>query len=101
MLTGSRNWPTPNMSSIIPNNSKHSVTGFSPCELVFGLNQRGKTPDRLTEFIENNYHSPPNRELDRIRETAAEAISKSQRYSESMSQMRKDNRPKRMPSVTW
>lgn len=65
------------------NNSKHRVTGFSPCELAFGLNQRGKTPDRLTEFIENEYHSPPARELNHIREVAVESINKSQRYLES------------------
>lgn len=64
------------------NNTKHSTTGFSPCELLFGVNQRGRVPDELTEYLDNQYHSEPARDLNAIRSVAAGAIAQKQAYSE-------------------
>lgn len=65
------------------NNTKHSTTGYSPCELLFGINQRGLLPDELTEYLEKEHQETPPRSLIEIRTTAKNAIDKSQQYSEN------------------
>lgn len=65
------------------NNTKHSTTGFSACELLFGVNQRGKIPDELSEYITAEYHETPVRDLETIRASASESIVKTQAYSEA------------------
>lgn len=64
------------------NNTKHRSTGFTPSELLFGVNQRGKIPDELTEYIDNEFHEVGHRDLTEIRKNAIENIEKSQRYNE-------------------
>ena len=65
------------------NNCKQSTTGYSPSELLFGVKQRTKVPDELSEFIESNFHKHSSPNLHDIRDNALHAIEKTQLYSES------------------
>lgn len=65
------------------NNTKHSTTGYSPSELLFGTQQRGNIPDELTEYLEQEYHSTTNRDLTSMRTNASAAIERTQQYSEN------------------
>lgn len=64
------------------NNTKHSTTGFSPSELLFGVSTKICIPDALTEFIENEFHVVANQDLNTVRSQALAAIEKSQKYNE-------------------
>lgn len=65
------------------NNAKHSTTGFSPSEMLFGVTQKGIVPDELTEYVQNEYQSTGERDLHEIRTQAEAAIEKSQQYAEN------------------
>lgn len=60
------------------NNARHSTTGLTPCELLFGVQQRGPVVDYLTEHLQNvNVVVPDVRSL---RDLAEQNIRKSQEY---------------------
>lgn len=56
------------------NNSVHSTTRKSPSNLLFGVEQRGKIVDELTEYLEDKNETGDGRILEEIRARAAEAI---------------------------
>ena len=63
------------------NNSTHSTTKSSPCELLFGVNQRGKIIEELTEYLDEKVSNVNNRDLNDVRMKAHKSIEKSQEYN--------------------
>lgn len=63
------------------NNSVHTTTKKTPCELLFGVNQRGREVDALSEYLEDKQFSVINHDLDLLRKTASENIEKQQKKS--------------------
>lgn len=59
------------------NNSVHSSTGQTPCQLLFGVPQRGLEVDVLTEYLEERFESS-DRNLTKIRTDASDRIARSQ-----------------------
>lgn len=64
------------------NNTIHSSTKRTPSELLFGVRQRGPEVDALTEHLSDKLSTSVDRDLDLIRESAAECITKSQLRNE-------------------
>lgn len=60
------------------NNSIHSTTRHTPSVLLFGVNQRSKSVDLLTEFLEEKSSAGVPRNLSSIRDVAAHNIQESQ-----------------------
>lgn len=56
------------------NNSVHSVTKETPSKLLFGVNQRGKDIDALSEFLENKHFSATEHDLSSMRLNASDRI---------------------------
>ena len=63
------------------NNTMHATTRKSPSLLLFGVEQRGRIIDELTEFFEDKTISKAC-DLDKIRLEASENIEKTQKYSQ-------------------
>lgn len=68
------------------NNSVHSTTRQTPSMLLFGVNQRGREVDRLTEFLEDKQDDNVCRDVDKLRELAATHIQESQEKNLNMFQ---------------
>lgn len=64
------------------NNTKHRSTGTTPSKLLFEINQRGPNIDYLTEFLEEVDSTVENRDLQSLRSSALDNISKGQEYSQ-------------------
>lgn len=64
------------------NNSVHSTTKFTPCQLLYGVHQRGQDIDSLSEYLTEK--QPISRELDTLRRTASENIVKSQQHASDL-----------------
>jgi len=62
------------------NNSVHKTTNEPPSKLLFGVKQRGKIVDAIQEYVETHVNTN-DRDLIRLRERAAEKITKSQKYT--------------------
>lgn len=60
------------------NNSIHSSTKKTASQLLFGVDQRGKIIDELTEFLQEKQSEGINRDIEEIRGRASEEIVKSQ-----------------------
>ena len=73
------------------NNSVHSTTRQTPCMLLFGVNQREREIDRLTEFLEQKQSDSACRDLDSLRGTAAIHIQDSQ--EKNLSYFQKHHKP--------
>lgn len=73
------------------NNTVDRATGFTPSQLLFGVNQKSKSVDYLAEYLEENktVNVAPN--LAEMRAAAAENIKDSQRYNEQ--RFRASHRP--------
>lgn len=63
------------------NNTINCSTGFTPSNLLFGINQKGRISDNLRVFLETFQES--NRDMGQKRELAAENIIKAQNYSKA------------------
>jgi len=63
------------------NNSKNRSTGETPSKLLFGIDQRGRINDEIKEYINANINVKP-RNLDEIRNKAAEKVTAVQKYNE-------------------
>lgn len=63
------------------NNTIHGTTKQSPSQLLFGVEQRGKIVDELTEYLDARGCVEPDRNLDQIRSSAYDAIERSQEYN--------------------
>lgn len=61
------------------NNSVHSSTKQTPSRLLFGVHQRGKDVDVLSEFMEEKLSSDQSPDFDTLRSLASENIEKSQK----------------------
>lgn len=77
------------------NNSVHSSTQQTPCKLLFGVDQRGKEIDTLTEYLDDKLtpEIPPN--LDALRTDASKLIEQSQNRNVDL------NNRKRKPHVRF
>lgn len=64
------------------NNSVHCSTKRTPSELLFGVTQRGREVDSLTEHLDSKVATPQS--LETIRESAAERITGSQARNERL-----------------
>lgn len=64
------------------NNTTHSSTKESPSKLLFGVDQRGKVVDELTEYLDDRFNSKGRSDLGEIREKASDTIKKSQEHNE-------------------
>lgn len=73
------------------NNSVHSTTRQTPCMLLFGVNQRGREVDRLTEFLDEKHDDGTNRNLESLRDNAATHIHESQ--EKNLSFFQKKHKP--------
>lgn len=73
------------------NNSVHSSTRNTPSRLLFGVDQRGKIIDYMTEYLQNKHTEPPQQTLRELRDDAADAIKKSQETNERL--FAKKNKP--------
>lgn len=62
------------------NNTVHASTKKSPCELLFGAQQRGRIVDELTEFLAGKEVTQPC-DLVKTRSEALEGIEKAQDYN--------------------
>lgn len=62
------------------NNSVHKVTGETPSRLLFGVEQRGKVVDEISEHLKVNVNQV-DRDLTRLRTRAADRIEKNQKYN--------------------
>lgn len=58
------------------NNTKNRSINDTPSRVLFGINQRGTVSDKIMEYIQHN--SDKQRNLDEIRDNAAQSIQKSQ-----------------------
>lgn len=74
----------------ILNNTVHTTTKHTPSELLFGVAQRGKTIDELTEHLDEQ-NSVIDRDLLMIRQEASENIKKSQ--EDNLNRFLKHNAP--------
>lgn len=63
------------------NNTVHKTTGETPSRLLFGIDQKGKIIDRISEYIENTINNDNDRDLKNLRDRAARKIEKSQKYN--------------------
>lgn len=63
------------------NNSVHSVTKETPSRLLFGVNQRGREIDALSEYLDDKHSSDSECDLTGIRSSASERICEYQRKS--------------------
>lgn len=63
------------------NNSKHATTKETPSKLLFGVEQRGKIVDEMTEYLAAE-SGDPRIDLETAREKARENIEKTQKYQE-------------------
>lgn len=77
------------------NNSKHATTKETPCKLLYGVEQRGKIVDELSEFISEMNHTDEPVNLPEIRKAAENEINKKQQYSEER------HRRKHKPTKTY
>lgn len=77
------------------NNSVHSVTRQTPCELLFGVNQRGRDVDTLAEYLDDKHFSASDHDLTTMRKRASERI---ETYQEKSSE-RYANKHK--PAITY
>lgn len=59
------------------NNSIHSSTGFAPSVLLFGIEQRGKIIDELTEYLDEKLETEPS-DMTQLRKKAYENLCKAQ-----------------------
>lgn len=75
------------------NNNVHGSIGHSPSELLFGVEQRGKMVDELTEYIKAAY-TENQRDLNEIRTEGYDAIKKSQ--SENVKKFNKHHKPAKL-----
>jgi len=60
------------------NNSVHKVTDETPSRLLFGVKQRGKLTDNLSEYLQDGEEPC---DIDKIRERASDRILRSQTYN--------------------
>ncbi|XP_055839911.1 uncharacterized protein K02A2.6-like [Episyrphus balteatus] len=63
------------------NNTNHTSTKISPSKLLFGVEQRGRVVDELTEYLNDRYSNPERVDLVKLRNDASEAINRSQLYN--------------------
>lgn len=63
------------------NNSVHRSIGVTPSKVLFGVDQRGESVDRLTEFLEEKEVNPIDRNFSNIRAEASESIQRVQAYN--------------------
>lgn len=61
------------------NNSVHSTTQQTPCKLLFGVDQRGREVDVLTEYLEEKTISDEPDDLDSMRLKASEQVELAQK----------------------
>lgn len=64
------------------NNSVHSTTKTTPCQLLFGVYQRGLEIDSLSEYLYGK--NPSGRDLTKLRHTASENIQVAQQHSSDL-----------------
>lgn len=72
------------------NNSVHKTTKEIPSVLLFGISQRGKVHDPISEFM-NDCVNEENRCLDLVRDKASENINKQQAQTKAQGDKRKKN----------
>ena len=60
------------------NNSIHASTRQTPCKLLFGVDQRGREIDILTEYLDEKFSSSEPCDINNLRSEASENILKSQ-----------------------
>lgn len=65
------------------NNSVHSSTGHTPCQLLFGVSQRGLEVDMLTEHLEEKFETS-DRDLTKSRTDASDRIIRSQQRNSTV-----------------
>lgn len=70
-----------NQVQYVLNNTVNKSTGTTPSKLLFGVNQRGKVVDSLSDYL-NEVLENPLESLDDIREKAAQKICKLQKYNQ-------------------
>jgi len=61
-------------------NSVHKVTGETPSRLLFGVKQRGKFTDKLSEYLQDGEEPKPC-DINKIWERASDRILRSQTYN--------------------
>lgn len=64
------------------NNSVHSTTKLTPCQLLYGINQRGLDIDSLSEYLEERQSS--DRNLEKLRQIASENITIAQQRASDL-----------------
>jgi len=64
------------------NNTKNRSTGKTPSRLLFGIDQRGPINDEIKEYVNENVNVKP-RDLNEIRNRAAEKVTAAQKYNET------------------
>ncbi|XP_037939272.1 uncharacterized protein LOC119672324 [Teleopsis dalmanni] len=63
------------------NNSVNRSIGLTPSQALFGINQRGETVDKLTEYLDECISGLEGRDLELIRNSAQKCISRVQKYN--------------------
>ena len=64
------------------NNTIHKTTGETASRLLFGVEQRGDAIDDVKEYLNNEVY-PSERNIEEMREKAADKIAKSQEYNKN------------------
>lgn len=62
------------------NNTVHKTTNETPSKLMFGVEQRGKIVDTISEYLKDNI-TDFDRDLKKLRARAADRIERSQKYN--------------------
>ena len=75
------------------NNVVHKVTGETPSEMLFGIEQRGKVDDNIKEFLEAEINVS-DRNLETLRARASKKIEKNQEYNKKYADKKRKNSSK-------